>query len=219
MPISPLRINVRRRVDPVLRKPIALHARHAGEIIWCWNILADQLFEVFVSLTSDDDLSRSYDVAHALWHAVQSDAYKLGLLRSVAEIKLKNSPIEQAAVIWLTDCAGDLIKHRNDAAHVPVKFIIRSPTDIGLSVDIASARTEAVYRLSTMPTAKIWRRLRGDLLALSGYAFCVAFTIRGVGHAPWPHKPKLLCVPAKTHPKAKKGRRKHPKLRERPLAP
>ena len=200
----------------MLQDAVKRHARHAGEIIWCWNILHDQLFELLAALLIDRAEVRARLVAYAMWTPIQSDSLKRELVKEVAAGVLTSEPKVLDAVNWLLDRTSDLATHRNDVAHVPVKFafigaITGRPPRVMLSPMSGSGRKAAIDRLLGQPTAETWRRVRGDLMALSRYAFFLSSNIRGIERAPWPRKPRLLCVQAKKKKRPKKGRRKQPK--------
>jgi hypothetical protein len=217
-----LSITPTRRIDPVLQDAVKRHARHVGEIIWCWNILADQLFGLLVALVMENTSVRAQAVAYGIWAPLNSDAAKLDIIRSIAEEVLGSDPRHLEAVKWLLDRTEKLIVFRNDAAHVPIRVafiggLVGKKPVVRLSPRTGSARRQNVARLELQPIAKSWRRVRGDLMALSRYAHLLAFSIGGYPPqpSPWPRKPRLLALPPKKTVSPQKGRhsqRKAPRL-------
>jgi hypothetical protein len=211
-----------RRVDPILKDALKQHARHAGEIIWCWNLLTDQLFWLLTALVTERAEARGQEVAYAIWDLIQSDALKRDLIRGIASRVLKGEPKTLDAIKWLLDRTSDLSPFRNDVAHVPLRFasvggIAGRRPKVVLSPVSGSGRKQAIERLLKEPTAKNWRRVRGDLLALSNYAFLLALNIRGgPPEPPWPRKPRLLAVQRKKNGAKQKARHQ---LRKGPPPP
>ena len=212
------RIIPSRTIPAILRDPVKKHARHAGEILWCWNLLNDRLFWIFVCTLEQMSWPRSHEVAHAIWNSFQSDKAQRDMLLEVAKAtfsqKLIMDPptLEWVAIKWLVDRTNELSKHRNDAAHVPIVFSILSDNSFRPTPFSASGRKPAVYRLSQEPTSLIWRRLRGDLVALAGYAQLLTLALRHEASArTLPGRPRLLCVQSTRSKPSKKGRRRRPK--------
>jgi hypothetical protein len=215
-----------RRVDPVLKDAVKRHARHVGEIVWCWNILADQLFFLLTALLVEKTSVRAQAVAYGIWTPLQSDAAKRDIIRSVAAEVLSGDREQIEAINWLLDRTNELAVFRNDAAHVPVGFafvggLVGKKPVVRLSPRSASSRRQNVERLESQPIAKTWRRVRGDLMALSRYAHLLAFSIGAYPPqpSPWPRRPRLLAVPAKTKASRRKGRRQPRAKRQPPPSP
>jgi hypothetical protein len=210
-----------RRVDPFLKDALKRHARHAGEIIWCWNILMDQLFELLVALLIDRSDVRARLVAYGIWTPLQSDSAKREVILSIAEGVLEKEREQLEAVKWLLNRTSDLAQHRNDVAHVPVKFgLLGVGYNVITSVQSWSTRRAAVQRLTETPTAAIWQRARGDLMALARYCQLLSANIRAdPSSPPWPRKPRLLAVPQKKKTSARKRRQPHRKGPKPPPSP
>ncbi len=197
----------------------------------CWNMLHEQLFLLFVAANDGTTHMRSYEATYGIWHTIQSDKTQREMLEVAAKSrfgpytdlyskKQHQTALDKkvlAAILWITKMAAELSMHRNDAAHSPVYFALRedsSPRDPRFIVmPTASGRKQAVKRLSDAPTREIWRRVRGDLIALTGYASGYRLALLSDGRAPLPRKPRLLSVkqsPQKTSPKARRRPRKGP---------
>jgi len=209
-----------RRIPIQLRDPVRRHARQAGEIIWCWNLLNDHLFDLFVLLLESTSWSRSFDIGHAIWNTFQSDKAQREMLLNTAKAAFPPEQKFKAALApdlkrefilpeigWLVRQVDDLAKHRNDVAHVPIRFGVLDEKTVVLSVITASGRSGAVERLRKQPTSEIWLQLRGDLLALTGYAWLLSMSIRRDGRPPWPRRPLLRCVPMNIQKPTPKGHR------------
>jgi hypothetical protein len=182
----------KRTLATILRDPVKKHARHAGEIIWCWNLLNDHLFGIFVTTLGLLGTKRAHEIGHAVWNSFQSDKAQREMLLDVAKAAFPPIPgvraerRELAAIKWLVKQTENLSKHRNDVAHV--------------------------NRLADEPTALIWRRLRGDLIALCGYAELLTYALAMQPLSPtWPSRPRMLCSPMRKSKKKKVFLRRRPK--------
>lgn len=169
------------------------HARQIGQIIIAWNELQRTLFEIFWMLVSPEN----HELAHGLWHTIQSDKTQREMLDVVAEASLKKRPRMLAHVRWITWSAQQLSPHRNDPAHTPMLFP-ESMRDVAIP-DSFSGRKAAVERLRAVPTVKRWRIVRGDLVALSSFAYSVATHIQSGegGFLLLPNRPRLRLVPTR----------------------
>jgi hypothetical protein len=109
---------------------------------------------------------------------------------------------------WIMKCVKKLSESRNDAIHTHVIFI----EHIGGVATIPhklSARRQAIDRLRVSPTAAHWRKVCGDLNALTD--FCHAIyehsVVAGL-QGTWPHRPPLLTIPKMKRKSSKKARRR-----------
>ena len=186
-PITPAR-----QIAPQFRAVTARHARHIGEIAWAWNSLQANLFGIFAAIVSPENLP----LAHGLWHLIQSDKTQREMVIAAAQAGVADKRMRDS-IEWVCKQAERLSPHRNDAAHTPMAVEFTATYTFTLAPNRIAARKQAVDRLSAFPTEKIWRAVRGDLLALSGYAGLLTLKIRNVSvFAPSLRRPRLRSLPA-----------------------
>jgi hypothetical protein len=175
------------------------HTRQIGEIIYLWNRLHGQLFWIFWSLTD----RKSHEFAAGLWHSIQSDSTQRQMVETAAKLKLGKRLAGH--VVWICRGHERLSKYRNAFAHVG----FYAHYSDGFVPDDISSRRSAVALFEEMPKADIFRKLRGDLMALVIYAEDIAmrlfYDIKSAA-SPWSERPRLLLAPA-TPPKRSKARR------------
>ena len=204
-------VKVNRRVPGLFQATYRRHAIHVGEIAVAWNALQSGLFQVFWALVSPDN----HAVAFGLWHCIQSDKTQREMLLAVAKAALSEGRMRRN-VEWMCAKAELISPHRNDAAHTPISVYFGSTAGFSVIPNPMSTRTPAYQRLSAEPTDKLWRRVRGDLIALTNYAVTIAAEIREIGPlVPSPRRPRLLWKAAsarkRSSPPAKARRGRPPK--------
>jgi hypothetical protein len=228
---------VSRSIAPELRPALRRHARHVGEIIWCWNLLHQEIFLMFGYTINVPQELRSFDLAYGIWHTIQSDKTQREMLEASAKARFgpvsspaTGKPVQSArdkralaCILWITKMAGQLSAYRNDPAHSPVYFAMTAGSTYAdpnfAPVPTGIGRRAAVERLRSEPTAEVWRKARGDLYVLARYAVGVRLAIHSNGRAPWPRKPRLLCLPASAQRSIQAARRlSHAKPRSPPPA-
>jgi hypothetical protein len=190
---------VRRTRPEVQRRLLAIHARHTGEIMMAWNDLQSALFSFFVVLIGKD----KQHMAHGIWHVIQSDKTQREMLLAAAKVEMARWPYLLAELKWILDRTNELSPHRNDAAHTAIWGIVVS-IDKGmkreLTPDLVASRWQSIQRLTETPTAKIWRAVRGDLYALSGYTAVIQIRLSRPLEPPhtFPARPQLQAVRPKS---------------------
>ena len=174
------------------------HTKQIGEIIYLWNRLHSQLFMIFWSLTD----RKNHAFASGIWHSIQSDSTQRQMVETAAKLKLGKRLAGHVA--WICKGHERLSRYRNAFAHVG----FYGHYSDGFIPDDLSARKGALELFEEMPKADIFRKLRGDLMALVIYAEDVAMRIFydiKKAASPWSERPRLLLVPA-TPPKRSKAR-------------
>jgi hypothetical protein len=190
------------------RRAVRQHAWHVGEIAWAWNQLHAVLFTLFWELLDSD----SWEVCYAIWHSFPSDSAQRAMLKSVAVARLTPQSRGLSAVQWVIKQTDSLSGHRNDAVHSAVVYTVQAgpPPKAILKPDEITSRKAALERLAAAPLDKTWRRLRGDLVALTDYSVRLVNTLPFLGTPeapPWPLRPRLLVTPKSSRRPAPKGRR------------
>lgn len=194
------------------------HARQIGEIIYLWNKLQGDLFWIFFGLTraKKADWFAEYETAMSIWHSIQSDKTQKEMVAGVARWRL--APRLRSHVLWLCRAHEKLSPYRNAFAHVG--FHYHWETNAYIPYDLG-ARKSALERLAAYPKRELFRKLRGDLAALSDYASSLGSRIhypRARSPCPSTERPRLLLVPASTQKPSKAPRPKNSEGRERPPA-
>ena len=183
-----------RRIPFQISGAVKTHARQCGEISFVWNLLQDAFFHMFWGVVGDYRGDR-HDMAHALWHSIQSDKTQREMLRDAAESRPDLPPELVGHIKWAVRMAEKLATFRNDAIHTPVRFAV-VPTGTFTQYQRVSGRRQAVDRLTINPSASYWRVVRGDLAVL--VAFCELVYRRHAAHgplAPSTRRPPLLALP------------------------
>ena len=136
--------------------------------------------------------------AHKIWHTIQSDKTQREMLYNAAEALLGvRCPPLLADIKWALDRASDLSPYRNDAAHTAI-WTVKQPTGKRtVFPDPNATRWTTMQRLVATPTATVWRKVRGDLYALSDYVELINSHVRYGPLRPLQSRPQLQAVQAK----------------------
>jgi len=202
-PASVLPYKTSRRIPKIKEKVVQTHAQHVGEIVWASNALHSQLFDLFWTLVSKPNHLLDYNI----WHCIQSDSTQREMLEGVAKAVLPAKSAMLKRIQWIIDSAGKLSRYRNDAVHTPITFIFRKGK-LTLHPDYLSGRRPALERLAQKTTEQRWPGLRGDLIALSEFAFAVSVALNHPGKTgPLPRRPRLRSVPSSPRKSRKKDHR------------
>lgn len=182
------------------------YIRQIGEVLHAWNGAHGALFRVFVDVVS----MGNYDLAHSVWHSVQSDKYQRDMLESFVRHKFDRKKRSfRAAILWSIAALNELSTRRNDIAHSEMAYFYERP-EPGMSIKAAAAK-----RLEEMPISKQWRKLRGDLNALANYLDYISLSLWMNYPRPLPRRPRLQLVHSKTEQTQKRRHRAKKAVRER----
>jgi len=203
----------RRTPSKVHSQAIRLHARHTGEIVIAWNALQSSLFMLFAGLFGD---IHKQHFAHKIWHTIQSDKTQRELLLNAAEaIFGVRCPALLADIKWGLDRASQLSPYRNDAAHTAIWTVEQPTGKRAVFPDPRTSRSPSIQRLANTPTAAIWRKVRGDLYALSAYFDLIDAHARYGPLQPLRSRPAMQSIPTKTatpsRVRIQRGRARQPK--------
>lgn len=182
------------------------HARQIGEITLAWNNLQADLYEIFAALVAD----KNHDLAHGLWHSIQSDKTQRDMLKSVARAVLSQRKRLLANIEWIIKKAEMLSPFRNDAAHTAMSFHTGR-----FAPNPHASRKQSLDRLYLKPVSVNWRKVRGDLYVLGSFAKWMWAEVADPGSvATWPHRPQLntkpIDIPRQTPPRQPRKKRKRP---------
>src|ERR1700730_4146181 len=97
------------------------HAHQVGEVVTAWNDLHASFFYLFETLSGANH-PRSREIAHAIWHSIQSDNTQREMMLRVALVALPPKSRTLAQVKWLKETADKMAKMRNDPAHTQISF-------------------------------------------------------------------------------------------------
>jgi hypothetical protein len=204
----PKKVTVSRKLAPNVKAQVTRHSRHVGEIVGAWNLLHDHLYNILVALLWDLGPSR-FRTASAIWNSFQSDKGQRDMLLAVAVSILETTDsngkkmIRQSNEIkWLVQRTHDLSARRNDAAHIAINFVFVGP-NFAHARPANSTKESRFKRFEEAPTSTVWRRVRGDLIALASFAFRLVPHIYRYDkkefldiqqRTPWPRRPRLLSI-------------------------
>jgi hypothetical protein len=201
-----------RTIPKDIRPAVQRYAIQVGEVTWAWNHLHSMLHIVFANLIEDD-----IKTAIPIWHSQKSDDGQRSLLAATARIKLAKQQRLLKQLLWVIESAGRLAAYRNDAIHTPfMAEKIRGRWK--LVPEPFTGHLPRVQRLTTAGHEKLFRLLRGDLLALSSYAGRIWREIRIPGLlGPLPRKPALQSL--RLVQAQKSGHNKTPRRQSRAKRP
>lgn len=146
---------------------IAQHSRQAGEVITAWNILHYQMFMIFMVLMGNDN----YRLCYGLWHCIKNDSAQIEMVKASAVATLPPRSKVLANILWIVSCIESIRSLRNAITHTAIIFYFDQDSQrTKIAYDAITAMPHAIKTLANNPTHKIWRRLIGDLWALSQYA-------------------------------------------------
>ena len=157
------------------------HARQIGTIIHAWNRAHAEVFGVFMRVVASGD----YELAHAIWHSLATDSARRALLKSAVQVKLRSQKRFMNSTLWALSILDELAKDRNDAAHAEmVRYLDRM--EPGISAKPASAK-----RLEERTIEGHWKKLAGDLQALSEYLMMISMNLFLGNKTPSCKRPRL----------------------------
>ena len=175
-PPTKRRSRVSRRIgndDPVTESAARRHAQLAGELLWAWNELHGALCHLFTGLVDPDNVY----MGMSLWNAIANESAQRDLLKAAAHAARDVRSADRQRIEWILKQTEKLAIYRNDVIHGLPGFII---TERGLDTRLAYFGNSfgRLYRHSEIdtPLAILMSTMRGDLMALSGYAMAVART-------------------------------------------
>ncbi|WP_397582809.1 hypothetical protein [Sphingorhabdus sp.] len=160
-----------------------LHIKHVGEIVHASNQAHGALFHVFMTVACG---RFEIELAHGLWHSVQSDNGQRAMLEAAVKARFpKPTNSYRTGILWAIAALNNLSTHRNDAAHVE---IISGFPEI---IPAMSSKRSSSERLEKSPLAKHWRVMRGDLFAITHYLEAVYIGLWNDFPRPLSRRPKL----------------------------
>ena len=200
-----------RRLESNQERALQPEAVRIGQISWAWNNLHSCFFFLFYALSKAEDES-ALRIAHAIWHSFQSDRAQRDMVLAVAEQLFKPKSRMFGRIKWAKDCADKLSPHRTDAAHTPIIFVHNDNGSIFLAPDVMTSKRVTLERWVEGSFRRPWPALKGDLLILAKYVAALAANVIKPDGAPFPHRPRLLTIPA-TQRRARKGSRPRAKAK------
>jgi hypothetical protein len=84
------------------------HARQVGHLVIAWNRLQSSLFHLFSQLVAPTN----HELAHGIWHCIQSDKTQREMLVAAAKAALGKDPKMREHVEWIAKKAGELSPYR-----------------------------------------------------------------------------------------------------------
>jgi len=125
------------------------------------------------------------------------------------------APALLADIKWGLDRASQLSPYRNDAAHTAIWTVEQPTGKRAVFPDPRTSRSPSIQRLANTPTAAIWRKVRGDLYALSAYFDLIDAHARYGPLQPLRSRPAMQSIPTKTatpsRVRIQRGRARQPK--------
>lgn len=157
--------------EPMNAVAVRRHARLAGEVIWAWNELHASFNHLFSGLVDPDNLL----MGMRLWTAIANETAQREMLREAVECTRGLSNSDKASIAWVIKQADRLAVYRNDIIHGQMGFTIRD-TGVFTSMSyLGNAHSRIVrHGVHDLTLDELMKSLRGDLMALAGYAMGVA---------------------------------------------
>lgn len=172
------------------------YAPRIGRVLWEWNSVHNELFDIFESLTPSVR-EEDHTYAPQVWHLFQTDDAKRRLIETLAHDRLKTSQPEiYENLRWLLDQLREIAPYRNIAAHVALQIIPMNERTHTLPGMATKEQHWLKHRMITADYPKFWEEIAGDLYALEQYASELWFRLHSYAQSPWPDRPELLSLPS-----------------------
>jgi hypothetical protein len=161
------------------------HAERVGKAALAWNELHENLYMIFWFAIGLNGHPAEEQIAHSLWHTIQSDKTQRDMLADSARIKLSKNKSAIDRLSWILKQTNKLSTYRNMAIHTAVVF--HKTTGNIPKANPWGNRSESKKRYSAINHERFWKLLIGDLMALSRYTGRLADDL----WRPWHKKPSL----------------------------
>jgi len=187
------------------RAAMRQHNARVGAVIHAYNSSHAAVLMVVLGAAGKD----SHQAARSLWFNHSTDAAQ----REFAAIYCRDNfgirPPIRRAINWALNALKELARHRNDAAHSDMIWHYDRLQPGLITKDAAYAR------MQEQPFEAIWKKLQGDLSALSNYLMDLYLDV--VNNNTWPssRRPKLLLVHSQSAKVQDRNRKIKQKARER----
>jgi hypothetical protein len=109
-----------------------------------------------------------------------------------------------AEIKWLKKQADDLAALRNDPGHSPITFGSDLEGRAFVKPNVFTSKDQAIGRLLEKPVEAYWKKLTGDLFALTQFAEFVSLAVDA--ERPLPRRPRLLSIPESRQPDRQRHR-------------
>jgi hypothetical protein len=199
-PRQPWPLPLTRTIPKKHAKRIGVYAQQIGEVTWAWNRMQSFLAMIFATFVDQTDLK----IGITTWNSLMSDDAQRKQLVAIARAKLpphlksNMAPNMAARIEWATKQADKLAGFRNDATHTP--FMQKKIGVRWKSVpEPYVGQPHRVARLQLIGPARLFRLLRGDLVALGDYAAALFGEVRHPGSWTLPSRPRMRLLALWTH--------------------
>lgn len=199
------RFTANRTLSPLESNLVRSHGRKIGEVIHAYNAAHAALFVLFWRLAAN----AKYELAIDLWHTAKSDRSQRDMMEAVVRNTDNLNKTYKKALLWAIGSLNELSQFRNDAAHTDMIWYYDR------LIPGLSTRKQIRERLQDLPFEQNWRKLKGDLIALSTYLGLIEISL--MCDEPWPlTKRPILQLARSTSEQTQKQRRQAKKAaRER----
>jgi hypothetical protein len=199
------RFHCSRRWSKLVAGLVKPHNQHVGDVIHAYNSAHAGLFILFWRLVANEN----YDLAISMWHTAKSDRSQRDLIEAFIANSTEIKKTYKNAILWSITSLNQLASFRNDAAHSEMIWYYDQLIP-GLATKPSSQE-----RLLKLPFERHWRKLKGDLIALSIYLIMIDMSISLNERSPSPKRPRLQLVRSTPEHTQKRRRLNKKEARER----
>lgn len=193
-----MRRNPRPPSENTIDNAFAPFAMEIGKLTRSWNILQENLGEIFAQIVNDTN----HNIPLAVWYSTHNDRAQREMLRrayaSFGAINNRRHPMAKEDIKWLLDRCDSLADQRNDALHAPLMLAI---SESNKTIEVMPAYFLGNPRALKLKNKNILEELRWyreSAETLREYALSIGFYL-GQDGTSWPEKP-LMPTLGQTHP-------------------
>jgi len=173
-----------RRLNAIEYRLAKAHNQRVGDVIHAYNLAQAALFLIFRDVVVRED----YYVAIGMWHSIQSDRAQRAFIEAHIRKTKRINETNRRNILWSLSEMDQLSTFRNDTAHSEVVWSA-DRLMLGTATKPASR-----VRLSELPFEQHWRKLKGDLIALSNYIVGLDLSLSLGQSRPLFRRPRLQLV-------------------------
>jgi hypothetical protein len=184
--------------EQTMDRPFAPFAIEIGELTRSWNILQENLGEIFAWIVNDSNPN----IPLAVWYSTQNDRAQRDMLRrahaSFGAINNRKHPKAKEDIKWLLDRCDSLADQRNDALHAPLMLAISESNKTIEVIPAYFLGDPRAIKLKNKNVLEELRWYRQSAETLRQYALSIVSHMKADGKS-WPERP-LMPTLGQNHP-------------------
>ncbi len=191
--------NPRPPSEKMMDRTFAPFAMEIGKLTRSWNMLQENLGEIFARIVND----ANRNIPLAVWYSTQNDRAQREMLRrayaSFGAINSRRHPRAKKDIKWLLDRCDSLADQRNDALHAP---LVLAASEANKTIEVVPSYflgNPRALKLNNKNILEELRWYRESAETLRQYALSIWFYL-GRDDKSWPEKP-LMPTLGQIHPR------------------